>query len=268
MLRYHRKMAGLDARSDMRSKIVEAAARLLQEQGPAAVTTRGVAEAAGVQAPAIYRLFGDKDGLLEAVAEQVMAGYVATKAAVVHAASSDNADPLEDLRAGWRTQIDFGLANPAIFRLLTDPDRMLHSPAARAGSRVLEARVHRVAAAGRLRVSEHRAVGLIQAAGIGTVLTLLSTPPEQRDPDLPDSIYAAVLDQILTDPIERFDEGPMAAAVALRAVASQLDVLSEGEQQLLVEWLDRVVDDLSNHKPKIPDRVAPPPHAGPLTPAT
>ncbi|WP_338419811.1 TetR family transcriptional regulator [Streptomyces klenkii] len=34
------------------------------------MTTRAVAAAAGVQAPAIYRLFGDKDGLLEAVAEQ------------------------------------------------------------------------------------------------------------------------------------------------------------------------------------------------------
>ena len=62
---------------DARSRIVDAAARLLREHGPAAVTTRGVAEAAGVQAPTIYRLFGDKDGLLEAVAEHVMAGYVA-----------------------------------------------------------------------------------------------------------------------------------------------------------------------------------------------
>ncbi|MDQ2795770.1 MAG: TetR/AcrR family transcriptional regulator, partial [Actinomycetota bacterium] len=47
--------------------MIDVAARLLQEEGPAAVTTRGVALAAGVQAPAVYRLFGDKDGLLEAV---------------------------------------------------------------------------------------------------------------------------------------------------------------------------------------------------------
>jgi hypothetical protein len=39
----------------MRARIIDAAARLLQEQGPAAVTTHGVAQAAGVQAPAIYR---------------------------------------------------------------------------------------------------------------------------------------------------------------------------------------------------------------------
>ncbi len=47
-------------RSDTRTKLVDVAARLLRDYGPAAVTTRGVAEAAGVQAPTIYRLFGDK----------------------------------------------------------------------------------------------------------------------------------------------------------------------------------------------------------------
>src|ERR1700683_4156921 len=92
------------SRSDTRSKIVDVAARLLREQGPAAVTTRGVAEAAGGQAPTIYRLFGDKDGLLDAVAEHVMATFVSAKAAIVAAASADNVDPLADLRAGWETQ--------------------------------------------------------------------------------------------------------------------------------------------------------------------
>lgn len=238
----------ISGRSGTRSKIIDVAARLLQEQGPAAVTTRGVAEAAGVQAPAIYRLFGDKDGLLEAVAEHVMATYVSAKAAVVEAASAEDVAPLEDLRAGWNTQIDFGIANPALFRLLSDPERVRHSPAAEAGRRVLESRMQRVAATGRLRVSEQRAVGLIQAAGIGAIQTLLSTPPEQRDADLAESIYEAVLRQILTDAPEPPENGPMATAVAFRAVAPQLDVLSDAEQQLLVEWLDRIVDDLSRDR--------------------
>src|SRR5215203_1814232 len=127
-------------RSDTRSRIVDVAARLLREQGPAGVTTRGVAEAAGVQAPAIYRLFGDKDGLLDAVAEHVMATQVSGKEAVVQAASADGVDPLDDLRAGWEAQIEFGVANPGLFRLLSDPDRALSSPAAQAGRQVLAAR--------------------------------------------------------------------------------------------------------------------------------
>lgn len=231
-------------RNDTRSKIVDVAARLLQERGPAAVTTRGVAEAAGVQAPMIYRLFGDKDGLLEVVAEQVMANYVSTKVATVQAASADDIDPLDDLRSGWQTQIDFGLANPALFRLLCDPDRLERSPAAQSGRRVLEARVRRVASTGRLRVSERHAVDLIQAAGVGTIQTLLSTPVDHRRPGLAESMYEAVLRQILTSTPERPDVAPMTTTVAFRAIAPQLDMLSAGEQQLLIEWLDRAVDAL------------------------
>lgn len=213
----------------------------MSEQGPAAVTTRGVAEAAGAQAPVIYRLFGDKDGLLEAVAEHVMATYVSAKAAVVEEAAAGNVDPVDDLRAGWQTQIDFGVANPALFRLLSDPGRVLRSPAAQSGRHVLKSRVHRVAASGRLRVSEQCAVDLIQAAGIGVIQTLLSVPPGQRDPSLADAMLEAVLREILTDAPQRAASGPMATAVAVRAIAPQLDMLSPAERQLLAEWLDRAI---------------------------
>jgi AcrR family transcriptional regulator len=231
-------------RSDTRSRIIEVAARLLREEGPAAVTTRGVAEHAGVQAPTIYRLFGDKDGLLDTVAEHVMATHVAAKAAIVEAASAGDVDPLDDLRAGWDMQIDFGVANPALFRLLSDPDRVRRSPAAQSGLRVLESRIHRVATTGRLRVSERRAVELIQAAGTGTITTILATPIEQRDPGLADEMLEAVLRQILTDAPGPARSGSMAATVAFRAIAPRLDMLSAAERQLLRDWLDRAIDAL------------------------
>src|SRR5580692_9549160 len=120
-------------RRETRDNLVEVAARLLREQGVTAVTTRGVAEAAGVQAPTIYRLFGDKDGLLDAVAEHVMGTYVAAKAEMVRAASAAEVDPVVELRVGWDLQMEFGLANPAVFRLLSEPDRVVNSPAARSG---------------------------------------------------------------------------------------------------------------------------------------
>jgi AcrR family transcriptional regulator len=223
--------------------IVEVAAGLLHEHGPAAVTTRGVAEGAGVQAPTIYRLFGDKDGLLEAVAEHVMATHVAVKTEILDTAAARDVDPLEDLRSGWRAQVDFALGNPAVFRLLSDPDRAERSPAARSGRRVLAARVHRIALTGRLRVSEQRAVDLVHAAGVGTIQTLLAVPSDQRDPGLADAMYEAVLKQILTDVPAGPDDGPRAAAVALRAVAPGLDALTDAERRLLVEWLDRVIVD-------------------------
>jgi AcrR family transcriptional regulator len=229
------------ARQDVRSGIVAAAARLLREEGAAAVTTRAVAQAAQVQAPTIYRLFGDKDGLLEAVVEHTMATYVSTKADMVRGASATDGDPLEDLRAGWAMQIDFSLANPAVFRLLSEPHRALQSPAVLSGKRVLQARVRRLATAGRLRVGEERAVGLIHAAGVGVIQALLESPPADRDHGLADTLFDAVLRQILTDPVEAADAGPVAAAVALRAAAPGLDMFSAAEKLLLADWLDRLI---------------------------
>lgn len=184
-MRYRRYVTSPTPPTDTRLRIVEAAAGLLRDDGPAAVTTRAVAQAAGLQAPAIYRLFGDKDGLLEAVAEHVLATWVDSKARTVEAAVAGGVDPVEDLRSGWAAQVEFGLANPALFRLLSDPGRASGSPAALSGRRVLAARVQRVAAEGRLRVPEERAVGLIQAAGTGVVTTLLSTPPPTATPVSP-----------------------------------------------------------------------------------
>jgi AcrR family transcriptional regulator len=225
---------GRGARSETRAALVAVAAQLLREQGPAAVTTRAVAQAAGVQAPTIYRLFGDKDGLLDAVAEHVFAAYVAGKSR-----AAGVGDPVADLRAGWDVHIGFGLANPALFGLLTQPGRDSRSPAAAAGRQVLEARVHRVAAAGRLRVSERRAAELIRAAGTGAVLTLLSMPPADRDPGLADAMYDAVMRAVLTDGPAPAPESTTAATVAFATLVPRLPALTDAERALLSQWLDR-----------------------------
>jgi hypothetical protein len=59
-----------------------------------------------------------------AVAEHVMTAFVEAKAGVVDAAASDGVDPVDDLRAGWLTQLEFGLENPDVFRLLSEPARL------------------------------------------------------------------------------------------------------------------------------------------------
>jgi AcrR family transcriptional regulator len=217
-----------------RAGIIEVAAQLLREHGAAAVTIRAVAQAADVQAPTIYRFFEDKDALLDAVAEHVFATYVAGKALV-----EDSADPVADLRAGWDAHVGFGLANAALFGLLTDPSRATRSPAATAGLEILRARVHRVAAAGRLRVPERRAVELIHAAGTGAVLALLSVPPEDRDAGLVDAMYDAVARAVLADVPACPGDPAAAATVAFRAVASTLPMLTQAERALLSEWLAR-----------------------------
>ncbi len=213
------------------------AAQLLREQGPSAVTTRAVAQAAGVQAPTIYRLFGDKEGLLDAVAEHVFAAYVADKAQI-----ADSADPIADLRAGWDLHVGFGLANAALFGLLTDPSRgARYSSAAAAGLQLLRARVRRIAAIGRLQVPERRAVELIHAAGTGAVLTLLSLPAQERDLDLADAMYDAVRHAILTDVPALAENTTAAVAVAFKTLVPNLPTLTDAERALLTDWLDRVL---------------------------
>lgn len=242
-------MTNTGTSTDTRARIIDAAARLLKDAGPSAVTTRGVAQEASVQAPAIYRLFGDKDGLLEAVAEHVMSDYVSTKAAINEAAEASQTDPVLALRAGWEAQMGFSLSNPPLFRLLSDPDRVANSPAARSGKAVLEARIHRVAVAGRLKVPERRAVELFQAAGVGAITTVLATPPDERDPGLTDAVLEGVLAQIITDTPTPATSGPLPTTIAFRAIAPTLPGLSTTERQLLTEWLDRAIKSDQTNRP-------------------
>ncbi|WFE65855.1 TetR/AcrR family transcriptional regulator [Micromonospora sp. WMMD714] len=223
------------ARDDVRSEIVRAATRLLREQGAQAVTTRAVAQAAGVQAPTIYRLFGDKNGLVDAVAEAVLVAYVATKA------DTTPGDPLADLRSGWHRHVEFGLANPELFRLLGTRGPDDPSPATVAGVDVLRSRVRRLAAAGLLRVDEQRATTMIHAAGTGVILALLETPAPQRDPGLAEAMLDAVLGGILASAPATPDPGVAAAAVTFAATAPDLPGLTDAERALLTEWIHRAL---------------------------
>jgi hypothetical protein len=179
---------------------------------------------------------------LDAVAEHALAVYVAGKALAADGAANsaaNNGDPVADLRAAWDVQVGFGLANAALYGLLTDPSRVTRSPAMAEGLAILRARVHRIAAAGRLRVTERRAVELIRAAGTGAVLTLLTMEPQDRDPGLADAMYDAAAQAILTDQPAPARESTTAAAVAFLTVVPDLPLLTDTERALLSEWLER-----------------------------
>lgn len=226
------------AAAEPRQRVIEAAADLLAREGRDAVTTRAVAVAAGLQPPAIYRLFGDKDGLLEAVAEHGFAAFLATKRV-----DPDPPDLIEDLRSGWDLAVEFGLDNPALYTLMYSEPTRATSAAFKAGMEILMGRIRRLAAGGWLRVDEELAATLIHATARGAVLTWLSLPEDRRNPalltTLRESMVAAVTNQ---EPAVQ-DPGPAGAARALRAALSDQTILSSGEQHLLSEWLDRLASD-------------------------
>jgi len=223
---------------DVRARIIAATAGLIASGGRDAATTRAVSAAAAVQAPTIYRLFGDKRGLLEAVAEHGLAAYVAEKSV-----REPHPDPVQELRDGWDMHVAFGLAHPGLFAIISGNSHtspLWHNVAA--GLEVLRRRVRNIALAGRLRVSEKRAVALLESVCTGTVLTLLGEPEQRRDSGLSESAREAVLAAITGDAISRMDSGPSGAAATLRASLNQTSVLTGGERHLLEELLDRIAD--------------------------
>jgi len=219
-----------DDEGDARQRILTATRALIAEGGVDAATTRAIASEAAVQAPTIYRLFGDKQGLLDAAAHETLAAYVAEKSR-----RARHRDPLQDFRDGWDQHIAFGLAHPEVFRLLADS----RSAATEAGHEVLRERIRNIARAGRLGVSEERALGLVIAMGTGTVLRLLAAG-DPRDEDLATAARESVLAAITTaEAVAPTDSAVTAAAITLRASLDQV-ALSEGERALLGEWLERI----------------------------
>ncbi|MET0390037.1 MAG: TetR family transcriptional regulator, partial [Polyangiales bacterium] len=180
----------------------------------------------------------DKRALLDAVAQDGLATYVAQKA--LHA---PHPDPVQDLRVGWDTHVAFGLAHPELFAILAgDVQPRPLTPSAAAGLDVLQRRIRNIALAGRLRVSEARALGLIEAACTGAVLTLLRTPLTRRDLGLSEAAREAVIAAITTEPLALSDQGARGAASALRGALDDTRVLSAGERHLLTELLERIAD--------------------------
>lgn len=227
-----------DPSLDARDRILSAATALIASGGRDAATTRAVAAAAQVQAPTIYRLFGDKRGLLAAVAQAGLVAYMAGKAA-----QAPQLDPVADLRDGWDAHVAFGLANPGLFAILNgEAQAQGPSPAVAAGLDVLRGRIRRIALAGRLRVTEERALALLRSAYAGTVLTLLGQPGNMRDAGLAEAAREAVVAAITSDAGRLADAGLAAAAVSLRASLDRAPALTDGERHLLGELLDRIAN--------------------------
>ena len=154
-----------------------------------------VSAAAGVQAPTIYRLIGDKKTLLDAVAAHGFATYLAEQ---VDLPADD--DPVESLRIGWGQHVGFGLGHPYLYSLMYgEPHAGSQPSAAVAADEILAGHIHRLADAGRLRVAEDRAAQMLDAAGCGTTLTLFAGPPHRRDPDMSGMARECVITAITND---------------------------------------------------------------------
>ncbi|AQA02984.1 TetR family transcriptional regulator [Mycobacterium sp. MS1601] len=224
--------------ADPPERILRAAAAILAADGREAVSTRAVSAMANVQPPTIYRHFGDMRRLLDAAASRGLADYLALKRS-----QPSTSDPVEDLRHGWNIHVEFGVSNPHVYAVLYGDPRPDSKPQGVAeGDAILRGLVHRIAEVGLLRVGIERAADMLHSACRGVTLTLIATPPEQRDPDLSPATREAILTAITTGATKpRTDAGVAPRALALKSVLEpRPQNLSAAETALLGEWLDRL----------------------------
>lgn len=223
------------SREDIKIRIIQSAINILKESGRDALTTRGVAEAAEIQAPTIYRLFGDKQGLIDAVTEY---GYVMGFEKKKMFKPSSN--PIDDLRQVWNLKISFGLENPELYTLMFGDPRAKVSKAVEKSRQQPNELVHRIAVTGQLKVSEKRAVELIHSVNSGVILTLLSTPEDKRDIKLAKDACEAVIKAITNDSQPLNKTEIKSTAITLKAMLPNVKSLTDGERHLLTELLERI----------------------------
>ncbi|MEU6779703.1 TetR/AcrR family transcriptional regulator [Nonomuraea angiospora] len=226
------------ATDPLRTAMIEAAVRQLATSANHEIATRAVCEAVGVSQPVLYRLFGDKHGLLDAVADHGYERYAAIKAA-----QEQTHDPVADLHAGWDGHMAFAKENQALYQLMFTPRPWSHSTARDRVMDLLVAALTRCAAAGALTVAPRTAAQLILSANVGTALDHISRPALFDDPALSHRMRDAVFSHVLTESTAHDDADPVRSA-ALRLHA-QLDLvgteaLEPAETALLRRWLERI----------------------------
>ncbi|MTD52563.1 TetR/AcrR family transcriptional regulator [Amycolatopsis pithecellobii] len=229
-----------DDKAGVKQRILRAAAQLLESGGTEAVSTRAVAAAAGVQAPALYRFFGDKDGLLAGLAAFGFEKYLGEK----HGLRLTD-DPVDDLHRGWDLHVDFGLRHPAFYVLMygtAHPGR--RPPAAEQAAAVLVKLLGRAAEAGRLCVAPEVAALTVHAATTGATLALIGEDETTRDISVSHRLRDTVIGSIVTDsPASPVSDLP-SLALALDAALGTMDAagspLRAAEIVLLRDWLHRL----------------------------
>jgi AcrR family transcriptional regulator len=225
---------------DTRTRMVKTAESLLRASPEHDLSTRAVCEAAGVGAPVLYRLFGDKKGLIAAVVDHAFARYLKQKRA--HQASDD---PVEDLYKAWDAHVDFALANPTVYRIAYAPSLAEVPAGVEEARQLLIEWFVRCAEAGRLNTTPEEGAQAMMAACVGVNLCLLSQPATFNDPKLSGRVRDATLGALVTDPhVSVVDE----QTLTLKTVALQCAALIRGtptsltdaEVTLLLQWLDTI----------------------------
>jgi TetR/AcrR family transcriptional regulator, tetracycline repressor protein len=176
-----------------RESIVEATLTVIDAEGVAAVGMRSVARALGVDAKSLYNHVDGKDGLLDAVAEHLLAGLVLPER---------TGDARHDLHAIAGSFRDRALAHPAAAPLVLT--RQLSSPQ---GLAPVDAVLSVLLAAGADAEEAVHLLRMLLATLIGTLLREVSAAPAFGSNDREDTLAASGLPALaeVAPHLARFD---------------------------------------------------------------
>jgi AcrR family transcriptional regulator len=224
--------------------ILRAAADLVRTGGIDALSTSGVASAAGVEPPVIDRHFGDEKGLLDAVTQFVFDDYIDKKRRLLSAGG----DPLRELEQLWDLHIDFGLAHPHCYLLAyVCAGQEGFSVCAAQSFELLGQVVAELQDQGRLRLNVEHATALIRSASLGVVLALIALPMDKRDLEASHALREITLSAIVYNEVERqaasLDIRTRAAALREELCGAGETRLTAAEHAVFSEWLSRLARD-------------------------
>ena len=175
---------------DTHRTLLNAALKVLEEDGEAQFSTRKVCAIANVTAPTLYHHYGSIDGLLSAAMAEAFGQFLESKKAAVQ-----SADPVVVLREGWNDYVLFVATRPRLYAAMMS--RVLDGaeiPAADQAFALLIAQITAVAAAGRLAPTVEAAADLMWASA--NAASMLHVTARLRKVAPPTS---AVLEQIRED---------------------------------------------------------------------
>lgn len=165
-------------KAESRAELVEAAHKLVQEEGYEGLTIRKLAKRVGYAPMSVYSYFADKQDILFALAEDAFQ----TLARRIEQHTSD--DPIEALQAVMTEYAAFGLGNPNEYRTVfmtekTRPPEGRSFEEMHEGNPAMKALIGRVeacVAAGKLQGDARAIATMLWAVAHGTISLLITFP--------------------------------------------------------------------------------------------
>lgn len=165
-------------KAELRSELVDAAHKLVQEEGYEGLTIRKLAKRVGYAPMSVYSYFADKQDILFALAEDAFQ----TLAERIEDHPAD--DPIEALQVVMTEYAAFGLGNPNEYRTIFMTEKVKPPEGRTFGEmqegnplmKVLINRVEACVAAGKLKGDPRAIATMLWAVGHGTISLLITFP--------------------------------------------------------------------------------------------